>query len=324
MSTHKKLQIEDSPLMLKLIHELGIDSGELAVLIDSAPKRYKLYTIPKKNGGERKICHPAAEIKLLQSWLTRNYLNKFPVHENATAYKNGGSIKKNALPHAKNCYLCKIDFKDFFPSISPDTFFGFLKNKDNDLSPHDISALKNILFCSKGKAALYLAIGAPSSPMLSNILMYEFDAAMQIWSKAKGITYTRYADDLTFSTNDKNILKECEKEVLTAIGKIDYLNLKINQQKTIHTSKKHRRFVTGLTLTNTGEVSLGRTRKREISSLIHKFKLQELNNKSSMALRGHIAFAIAVEEDFVIRMKRKYGEDVIDSIKKFQPDIDAE
>jgi RNA-directed DNA polymerase len=112
-----------------------------------------------------------------------------------------------------------------------------------------------------------MTIGAPSSPLLSNILMYEFDLNVHEWCRNRGIIYTRYADDMFFSTNRANLLKEAETFVLHKVNTISCPhNLEINHKKTRHVSKKGRRNITGLVITSSGEISVGRKRKRYIKS----------------------------------------------------------
>lgn len=105
-------------LRLDLQSSLGISDYLLNRLIQRAPHSYKVYTIAKRSGGLRTIAQPAKETKFIQRWLIENVFSQLPVHECASAYKVGASIKKNADAHKSNSYVIKLDFKDFFPSIT--------------------------------------------------------------------------------------------------------------------------------------------------------------------------------------------------------------
>src|SRR3546814_58064 len=159
-------------LRSKILMDLPFTEHELNLLIVSAPRRYKEYWIPKRNGRQRLIAQPTPEIKLLQRWLVQNYLSTFPVHAAATAYRQGIGLTENVLPHVRNRYMLKLDFEEFFPSLKSSDLLQFLK--DAPIDQIDTSMLVQILF-KKGDLGLELAVGAPSSLYLSNVLLYELD-----------------------------------------------------------------------------------------------------------------------------------------------------
>ena len=104
---------------------------------------------------------------------------------------------------------------------------------------------------TNGRWNLVLSIGAPSSPLISNFIMYSFDEELVTICLNKKIMYTRYADDITFSTRIKNNLFELP-EIISNLLKEIRKGVEINSKKTIFTSKAHNRHVTGVTLTNSG------------------------------------------------------------------------
>jgi RNA-directed DNA polymerase len=295
---------------------LGISEAQLHRLILRAPHSYKVYTIPKRSGGERTIAQPAKEIKFIQQWLIENIFQKLPIHECASAYKVGASIKKNADAHKSNSYVAKFDFKNFFTSIkSEDLVKHISKYLGNDWGTEDIQDIARISCIRfKGRKNLCLSIGAPSSPILSNTIMYNFDSEIFAWCVENGITYTRYADDLTFSTSKKEISSNIELIIRSVIRRLDYPKLYLNNKKTTHVSKKHQRRITGIIINNEGNISLGRNRKREISALIHKFSLGILPEPEIFRLQGLLGFAKDVEPLFVARMRGKYKSSLIEKI----------
>ena len=302
-------------LRSRLLIALPFSKNELQLLIASAPIRYKEYKIPKKSPGKmREVSQPTPEVKLLQRWIIENELNHFPVHHAAKAYKNEVGLIKNVEPHKNNRFLLKIDFKDFFPSISSIDLLKFLKNEK--FNEQDLNDLSQILFKSHHPTkSLRLAIGAPSSPFLSNILMYSLDEQIENECKNLGITYTRYADDLSFSTNTPKILSLFEVSLSSIIENYTLLRLSINTQKTIHTSKKNGRKITGLIITSQNNISIGRERKMLLRAQIDYFIKGKLTPDEVESLKGYIAFLKSVEPSQVQRLKDKYGELVMSSLK---------
>ncbi len=310
-------------LRRKICHDLSVSDAQLNRLVLRAPHTYKTYTIPKKSEGVRTIAQPARETKYIQYWLIKNVLHSLPVHESTTAYKSGASIKINAATHSQNAYITKFDFKNFFTSIKYDDLVSHFRNhlpleyKEDALK--DIARISCIQF--KTGQALCLSIGAPSSPLLSNSILFDFDSTISEWCKHNHITYTRYADDLTFSTNGHGSSQLIEQKVKEVVKEQAYPSLNLNSKKTVHLSKKHQRRVTGLTITNDGKVSIGRDRKREISALIHKYSLSILSEAQILKLQGLLGFAKDVEPLFVARMRGKYSSELITEIlTKRKPD----
>ena len=110
------------PLFGRLLELSPFSERDLALLIITAPNRYKNHYIEKRHGrGRRLISQPTAEVKLLQRLLIEHELSGLPIHRAATAYRKKRSILDHATPHASARYLLKLDFKDFFPSLTERT-----------------------------------------------------------------------------------------------------------------------------------------------------------------------------------------------------------
>ncbi len=251
-------------------------------------------------------------MKALQYWVMRNVLNRFDVHPAAIAYREELSIADNARPHTRGRFLLKMDFKNFFPSLKASDFRLFLKKSKANLDAEEIGALCQILFwMQKGTTELCLSIGAPTSPMLSNVLMDDFDRYVSIFCAARSVAYTRYADDLSFSSARSNDLRAVEHAVLNWCRRSRTPALTVNQSKTVRVSKRDSRRVTGLVLTNDGKVSLGRDEKRRIRASMHHFVMGRLETEEILQLRGTLAYEISVEPTFLRRLRKKYGANSI-------------
>ncbi len=306
-------QIMDK-LFTKISRELLIPPDDLEYLARSAPYRYKVYEIDKRQVGKKRIiAQPAREIKRLQYWIIENILKDFPIHPAAQAYRKGKNIANNARPHAKKKFLLKLDFKDFFHSIKINDFVQLInESKFGQIDESEKIYLGRILFWRKVRGGeLVLSIGAPSSPLLSNILLFSFDQKLAEFCKSLRVVYTRYADDLTFSTNRKSVLSLVENEVKKICQNLSYPKLALNPQKTIHSSKANMRRVTGLILSNDGFVSIGHERKRQLHAAVHHFKLGKLKDDEIAILQGMLAFVHSVEPKFIRALARRYGKEVL-------------
>lgn len=308
-----------SELLAKLGAAVLLSEPELMWLVRSAPRRYKVYQIEKRKPGEyRTIAQPAKEVKALQYWVIKNVLSTLPVHPAATAYREGKSIADNAHPHRLGSFLLKLDFTDFFPSIKARDFERYLKKKLVDIESSDGEALSRILFWKpKGTQKLCLSIGAPSSPMVSNILMFEFDERVAKFCSKHEIMYTRYADDLSFSANVSSKLKEVEDFITKICKESRSPKLALNPEKLVRVSRKRSRRITGLVITNDAKISLGHDKKREIRAGIHHFVTGRLSNDQSLKLRGMLAYVKSVEPSFLGRLRKKYGSETIRRIQIF-------
>ena len=297
--------------------DFSLSTRDVRVLLFTAAYRYKLHYIEKRHGrGKRLIAQPTAEIKLLQRWAVEKYVTQLPIHKAATAYRLGVSIKDHAAVHAANRYLLKLDFQDFFPSILGTHFLMHLKSHMK-ISEEDANLLMRLLFRFDREMQDYvLSIGAPSSPAVSNTVMYDFDNALTNFCKAHDIIYTRYADDLALSTSKPKVLDDAFQFIKQLCREMPYPRLQLNDAKTVFTSKKHRRQLTGLILTNEGKPSLGREKKRLIRSMAHRFSLNQLPQDQILHLRGLLAFAFSIEPMFFSSINRMIGEEAFQRLMK--------
>lgn len=302
------MSIATAPLFQRLLARSPFSEHELIVLIATAASRYKVHYIEKRGGrGRRQIAQPTKEIKFLQRLLIRHELSTLPIHETAVAYRKGLSIADHARPHAHGRYLLKLDFKNFFPSIEWEALVHRLK-RDTEYSQVELWILGNLL-CRKVKSSgvLQLSIGAPSSPHLSNYVLYEFDTKMVEFCSSRSVCYTRYADDLAFSTSTPGALDMVEQEVRRLLSELNYLGLHLNEEKTTNVSTKTRRTLAGLILSNDGRASIGRDAKRELRVAVHQAAQGLLESVQIANLRGRLAFTYGVDPEFVNGLLKRYG-----------------
>lgn len=298
----------------------NIPETKLLSLSATASRRYKVYMIPKRTGGERLIEHPSRELKAIQRWIVRALISRFPLHEAATAYRKGSGIRENAERHRQTKFTNRYDFANFFPSFSQKRVMQYVaeqtKSLGIELSPRDLEFVGNIV-CRKGR----LTIGAPSSPAITNAMMFEFDRRMHEECIARDLVFTRYADDMFVSSFEPGKLEDIQKVIVKNKRGIPHLRVKLNDQKTAYLSKKYRRTITGVVITPQHNLSIGRERKREVKSLIHQWIKGDIDPAKFYYLRGLFAFAIDIEPQFEIRLIEKYGSDKINLLRSSDHDF---
>ncbi len=269
--------------------------------------------IPKKTGGNRTISHPSIEVKFLQRWLIDNIFEYLPIHDSVYSYRKGRNIKDLAQIHSKNKYLLKMDFENFFPSIAGKDI-SILIQKNKEKFPYKISendkTIINSIVCKKD----CLTIGAPSSPIISNAILYNFDLQCYKMAQERNSFYSRYSDDIYFSSNKPCVLEDILNQVIKILDNTKSPKLTLNNNKTSFSSKKYRRIVTGLVITPDNKVSIGRKRKRYIKSLIYRYTKDTLNDRERAYLQGYLSYVNAVEPFFLFNLKKKYGEETISEI----------
>ncbi|MFF2833807.1 reverse transcriptase family protein [Cellulosimicrobium cellulans] len=186
-------------------------------------------------------------------------------HESCIGYVSGGSAKKNAEVHCGNFWIQKLDVEDFYPS----TTTGMIESSLRDLgaSEHVASAVASIATLSGS-----LPMGAPSSPILSNIVLRPLDFAIAEHIKSGKVVYSRYADDLTFSSMERFDAEPFVREALESIG------LRLNRSKTRLRCRGQRVVVTGLTVSEADGPRLPKQFKRRLRQELHyveRFGLEE-------------------------------------------------
>jgi hypothetical protein len=146
--------------------------------------------------------------------------------------------------------------------------------------------------------------------------MFEFDKMMSDFCSNNNLSYTRYADDITISSGDWIKTEEILAYVISLVKSSRINNLEINQKKTYLASKARSRRVTGLVISNEGMISLGRDRKRLISSMLHRAVLGQLAAEDLAKLRGLLSFSQDAEPAFLSRLEEKYGREIVHGFRR--------
>lgn len=211
---------------------------------------YSTFEIPKKNGEPRQIHAPFGDLKQLQKKLAqklwnvhREFVEENQIQDNIShAFQKEKSILTNANIHKNKKYVLNLDLKDFFDHFHFGRVRGFfMKNKNFEL-PVEIATMLAQLTCYQGK----LPQGAPTSPVMTNLICNILDMRLLNIAKKYRVVYTRYADDLTFSTNDKKFVENQERFIKQIRKEIENFGFEINDKKTRLLFRDSRQEVTGL------------------------------------------------------------------------------
>lgn len=307
--------------LIEAAKHLRAPPSQVEKVIGSAPHRYRHFTIEKRTGGLRDIYHPSPALKSIQRWMIRVPLASLPVHDAVYSYVAGRSVGLNAAAHVDSNYFVRLDFADFFPSITGAVLRRFLRSAVDkgviDLDELAINAVVR-LACRKAEEPrrLALTIGAPSSPHLSNALLYDFDSEISTRAAAIGVVYTRYADDIFISSRGMAGVSDFE-QVFKRMAREMLPFLALNEQKTQHFSRKRRVTITGVNVTSDRGISVGREKKREIKSKLYLAIKGRLDPAEFSSLRGSIAYVMGVEPKFLSRLRKKFGAEVVDGFMNF-------
>ncbi|MBX3119740.1 MAG: restriction endonuclease [Fimbriimonadaceae bacterium] len=258
----------------QLEEEWGYEAGTLAFVayrtnIDS---RYTTYNIRKRTQGYRQIDEPDELLKGVQRKIKEFLEDKYVPTTSAYAYVSNRSPVKNAALHTRKKWIVNIDIKDFFPSIHFGRICGVLQSKPFHLEASTAKVLATI--CTRNHA---LPQGAPSSPILSNIISYSLDIALIQFARSHGFYYTRYADDITFSTWQSkfpNQLLTVDHEGTRVADSLEQIisgnGFTVNGLKTRCLERRQRQSVTGLTVNKF--VNVRRKYIRQVRGMIHAWQ----------------------------------------------------
>jgi retron-type reverse transcriptase len=273
---------------------------------------YIRFSVPKKSGGLRELSAPHRDLARCQEWILHNILEKVRPHDSAHGFVAGRSTLSNAQPHVGRAVVLNCDLRDFFPSI---TFFR-VKGLFQQLgfSPAVATILALVCTESPRRTVRYtgqtyhvatgpraLPQGACTSPAISNLVVRRMDSRLRGIASRLGWTYTRYADDLTFS---------CQAE---AAGKTGYLlarvrhisadeGFAVNEQKTRVQRPNASQTVTGVVVNRRPGVP--RHLVRRMRSILHHARREGLaaQNRTGRPhfdawVRGMIAYIAMINPD---------------------------
>lgn len=280
----KFLSIRDNQ---ELADYLGIPIAQLTFFAYSRRDFYSTFSIPKRSGNSsRSISAPKAKLKQIQRLLADTFSLIYCVPDSVHGFTKNRSIVTNAIGHVKKRTIIKIDLSDFFPSISAKRIHGLFKSKPFNFDNEVANTLTNLV-CYQG----CLPQGAPSSPVLSNMICLRMDHALMQYARSHKLKYTRYADDLTFSSTTKRAISSVVSfsdegtvvlnQNITSI--INTNGFAINETKTCVLGKGGRQIVTGIVVNQ--KCNFRREDYRYLRNMFHCWK----NHGAEVAAKRYVS-----------------------------------
>ena len=274
---------------------------------------YLRYEIPKKSGGKRLISSPKKDMKKAQKWILENILIHLDFDKSAMAFQKGLSIIDNASLHVKSKIVVRIDIKDFFPTITFPRVRGFFESLGYNPGVATVFAL----ICTDSPKVIlkneaidgeknnkdyphFIAIserslpqGACTSPSLANLICRKIDSRLKGYSSKSGWKYSRYADDLIFSTTLED---SAPHRLIKSISSIIFEEgFEVNHSKTRLMRAPNRQTVTGLVVNN--EVTLSRRDLKRMRAFFHQcsskgldFMSEKIGKDALSVARGYISY----------------------------------
>jgi hypothetical protein len=275
-STQESLKDCCSPELLAIFLGFGSYEELSRLIYPNTNKLYRNFYIPKKNGNSRRIDAPKKNLKEIQKVILRELDKIYKPKNSAHGFIKERSIVTNASQHINKKFILNIDLKDFFNTISFARIRKlFIKTHSLTLESSTATVLAQ-LCCHNGM----LPQGAPTSPIISNMICYKLDSELKALATKHRCTYTRYADDITFSFTQsrgrlpKDIvsLKKDNQLFIGAVLRqiIKNNGFEIQEDKSRITSREQRQEVTGLTVND--RVNVTREYIRQTSSMLYAWK----------------------------------------------------
>ena len=287
-----------------LAYLLMYTKNQLSDFIKNKDKHYASFKIPKRYSTEKRIINaPKKRLKMVQKIILTEILQKIPCSQYSTAFiKNKNGLLDNALIHKEKVFLLKTDFRNFFQSIKRKKIIEIFMELGYNSEISDILAG----FCTFFNE---LPQGGICSPYLSNLACYSLDNDISEYCNENNIAYTRFADDLMFSSNDIEILKnliDIELPQIISKNKTPYFNIELNDEKTKIIKNTSHKKVTGITI-NDGLMKVSKKLKNKIRAILYfaykngKFSETHTEENFNFVI-GNIAYVNSIENDYIANL----------------------
>ncbi|HJL02962.1 MAG TPA: reverse transcriptase family protein [Polyangiaceae bacterium LLY-WYZ-15_(1-7)] len=290
----------DIPTLRWLCYHREVDTGT----------HYRRWTIPKRSGGERLISAPKPTLMRCQRWIAQHVTERLPIHGAAHGFVPGRGTLTNAAAHAGAKTVVKLDLKDFYPTLTLPRVKGLFRKAGYGEQTATLLAL----LCTEAPREemvirgerRYVAIGdrslpqgAPTSPSITNAICLRLDARLTGLAKKLGFTYTRYADDLAFSSDRR---KAAVGKLVDAVYRITAdEGFRVHPKKTRVMREGRRQQITGLVVNGQGEGPPARVPRKLVrqlrAAIHHRENGRPGKGESLEQLRGWAAYVYMCDPD---------------------------
>lgn len=269
----------------------------------------------------QKIFSPSPKFKKYLQFLNKYIFDYAKINENVVySYRQDKSPFDAVARHANNKYFFQTDIKDFFSSINANDVEIVIDKNLNATPISDIRDYKNQLL-RLTTIQDRLPIGFPTSPNISNTCLFPFDNEIEDFCIDRGITYTRYSDDIILSSNDKDILAPARDFVVNKLMFFYGERIEINHKKTKFTHKGGKIKLLGLVILPSGKVSVDMKMKSHLEILLHFY----INDREKYAdylknnydgdpakISGQLNYINAIDNSYLDKLRKKYGNFIVD------------
>ena len=319
--TNQELLILNNLFVIKsakdLANKMGVPLKELRFLTYtqklSPTINYVHFKMVKKTGGFREISAPKPRLKRLQYWILENILNKVAVCDEAHGFVSNRSIVTNATPHIGKAVVINCDLENFFPTLDYPRVKGLFKSLGYSAEVATILAIltteaetKEVvldgekLYLYTGKR--YLPQGSPASPMITNLICRKLDKRMKSVAHMFGFTYTRYADDMTFSSLEYTYIHNMMNFIRTVTYEEGFV---LHPKKTKIIRKGSRQEVTGIVVNE--KLSINRKELKKFRALLYQIEQSGLEGKSWHGKSENLMASIWGYANFIKMVDAKKG-----------------
>lgn len=267
---------------------------------------------------------PEPNLKAYLKFLNRFVFSHLLIQNDVVfSYRKDHSVLQAILQHQHNGCFFKTDLKDFFNSITEDQVRRVIQTKLHESPIYDLNAYHPFLeqlVMIDGK----LPVGFPTSPAISNSVLYEMDVFLADWAKSNQVVYTRYADDLIFSAQTDEVLKQLPQLLEELLENLYGGSLQLNPEKTFFTHSGKKLKLLGLVLLPNGHVTISKTVKTKIETLLHYYSVDkkvfsemlERDFGDVSKLMGTLHYAQTIDKGYINKLRRKYGNFLLDIFLK--------
>ena len=255
------------------------------VQLRSFGPQYREFDVPKRGGGHRRIAAPDRGTRDLQRLIDRRVLPRVSGHPAAFGFVRRRSMVDHARRHSGKAVVLRMDLKDFFGTTTAQRVRSYFRGVWND----DAADLLTSLTTYRGS----LPQGAPTSPALSNLVNMRLDARMAGFARRYGATYSRYADDITFSleVDDAKLVRGLIRFTKKVVGESGY---ELHLRRKLHVRRRHQRQLVGGLVVN-AEPRLPRERRRWLRTVEHRLATGATATLTQQQLAGWRAYRLMVE-----------------------------
>lgn len=304
----------------ELARVTGVDRQFLRSVIERRVDPYNEFQVPKGGAGKfRTIAAPVPDLARVQRWILDRVLVGQPSEGTSFAYRKGRSIKDCASVHVGARWLLKLDLQDFFHSVREDQVaHSFMSAGQSDDAARELARL-----CTRGSIAHrdrlgYLPQGAPTSGLLANRAAVDLDQSLLALAARNSMKYTRYSDDLTFSSTGQFDRKTAIALTRCARSEIASHRFTLNERKIRVVPPGSRLIVLGL-LVDSDRVRLPSDFKRTLKWHVYgssRFGLEEYSSSRGFPtvdeylvhVDGLFAHAVHIDPDWAGPLRRSWNE----------------